>query len=125
MKEPLGVIKEEMACAVGSLLNTIIFTIWTCVYTIPNWKETISNYTNYEKPNAGIYKIIGFCFYGMMVGLHSLSFWKSIHKVGTVPTAVAKGAQQAGVFLFSHIIFCSYDRSYIFIYTFFFFFFFF
>mmetsp|Transcript_29124 Transcript_29124/g.37579 ORF Transcript_29124/g.37579 Transcript_29124/m.37579 type:complete len:384 (+) Transcript_29124:117-1268(+) len=107
-KEKYGVITEEMACAVGSLINTFIFTIWTCVYTIPNWKETILHYT---KPGDGNLKIIGFVFYGLMVGLHSLSFWKSIHKIGTVPTAVAKGAQQAGIFVFSHLIYCSYDES--------------
>ena len=53
----------------------------------------------------------GFALYGAMVGLHSLSFWKSIHKLGTVPTAVAKGAQQAGIFVFSHLVYCRIDRN--------------
>ena len=38
---------------------------------------------------------LGYVLYGVMVASHSLSFWMSVHKLGTVPTAVAKGAQQA------------------------------
>ena len=53
----------------------------------------------------------GYCLYGFMVALHSLSFWMSVNKLGTVPTAVAKGAQQAGIFVFSHIIYCKIDQS--------------
>ena len=52
-----------------------------------------------------------YSLYGVMVAMHSLSFWKSVHQLGTVPTAVSKGAQQAGVFIFSHIIYCHYDKA--------------
>jgi hypothetical protein len=47
--------------------------------------------------------------YAFVVGLHSLSFWKSVNLLGTVPTAVSKGAQQGGVFIMSHIIYCHID----------------
>ena len=102
-----GPITEEMACVVGSFVNVLVFTIWTGVYTLPRWEEDVQYYT---KPGHGTEKIVGFALYAVMVGLHSLSFWKSIYKMGTVPTAVAKGAQQAGVFAFSHIIFCHVDK---------------
>jgi hypothetical protein len=106
--EASGPITEEAACVVGSLLNNLIFTVWTLAYTLPRWQSEVVHYT---KPGNGPYKVAGFVIYGAMVGLHSLSFWKSIYKMGTVPTAVAKGAQQAGVFIFSHLIFCSLDES--------------
>ena len=106
--EPAGRITEEMACVVGSFLNTGAFTLWTLCYTVPRWHETVGAYT---RPGHGAEKILGFVFYALMVGLHSLSFWKSIHRLGTVPTAVAKGAQQAGIFVCSHLFFCHVDES--------------
>ena len=36
---------------------------------------------HYTKPGEGALKVTGFVLYGAMVGLHSLSFWKSIYKV--------------------------------------------
>eukprot|EP00943_MAST-04B_sp_MAST-4B-sp1_P000005 g5.t1 len=103
-----GPVKEETACFFGALVNASIFTIYTMVHTIPNWKSEI---TNYIKPGDNFYVILGYVLYGVLVGLHSLSFWKSVNKIGTVPTAVAKGAQQAGVFIVSHIVYCSIDRN--------------
>ena len=92
---------EEMACFVGSLLNTCIFTVWTLAYTVPRWETDIASHI---KPDCEGGMVGGYFLYAAMVGLHSLSFWKSVHRMGTVPCAVAKGAQQAGVFAFSHII---------------------
>lgn len=106
-KEADGAISEEMACCVGSLFNSIIYTAWSLVYTAPRWQEAV---LDYAKPGEEHYMVGGYVLYGVMVASHSLSFWMSIHKLGTVPTAVAKGAQQAGVFLFSHIIYCSRDK---------------
>ena len=37
--------------------------------------------------------------------------YASHSRAGTVPTAVAKGAQQAGVFVFSHVIYCHLDQE--------------
>ena len=34
-----------------------------------------------------------------------------MNKLGTVSVAVSKGAQQAGVFIVSHIVYCSMDRN--------------
>ena len=45
--------------------------------------------------------------YALLVGLHSLSFWKSVVQMGTVATAISKGAQQAGILLACHIVYCS------------------
>ena len=60
--------------------------------TAPRWKEKV---TDFAKPGEEGYMILGYALYGVMVASHSLSFWMSVHKLGTVPTAVAKGAQQA------------------------------
>ena len=105
---PSGQIREETACFFGALVNLFAFSVWTCAYTIPRWDTAIEAYT---KPGEGGYVAVGFVLYGLLVGAHSLSFWKSVNKLGTVPTAVAKGAQQSGVFLASHIVFCSTDES--------------
>jgi len=106
--EPDGSISEEMACCAGSFINSVLFTVWTLIYTVPRWEESV---TSYAKPGEGGYMLIGYIMYGCMVALHSLSFWFSINKLGTVPTAVAKGAQQAGVFVFSHVIYCHLDKN--------------
>lgn len=106
--EPAGRLTEEMACVAGSLLNTGAFTLWTLVYTVPRWHAAVSAFT---LPGHGAAKACGFGVYALTVGLHSLAFWKSIYRLGTVPTAVAKGAQQAGVFACSHLFFCHLDES--------------
>jgi drug/metabolite transporter (DMT)-like permease len=100
-------ISEEVACTVGSLINALLFSAWTIFYTVPRWTEEI---TAYIEPGRSQYTIGGYAIYGVLVGVHSLSFWKSVHQLGTVPTAVSKGAQQAGVFVFSHIVYCKYDK---------------
>lgn len=53
-REDLGPVSEEMACVVGSLLNSFLFGVWTVVYTVPNWQEGISHYT---KPGNGDLKV--------------------------------------------------------------------
>jgi drug/metabolite transporter (DMT)-like permease len=104
---PRGPPKAETACFFGALINTLIYVVYTCVYTVPRWDEEV---TSYWKEGDTNYVIAGFVMYGFLVGLHSLSFWKSVNVIGTVPTAVAKGAQQAGVFVFSHIVYCNIDK---------------
>ena len=54
---------------------------------------------------------MGYTLHASLVGLHTLAFFKSIHRLGTVPTAVSKGAIQAGNFLFAHIFFCHADQT--------------
>ena len=104
----LGPVREETACFFGALVNAFFAIVWTCVYTIPRWDTEINAYI---KPGEGGYVAFGFSLYGALVGLHSLSFWKSVNKLGTVPTAVAKGAQQAGVYVASHLVYCSVDEN--------------
>lgn len=103
-----GPVSEEAACTIGSLLNTLIFTGWTLAWTLPRWEEKVADHAKAGRSSAMAW---GFVLYGAMVGLHSLSFWKSIHKMGTVSTAVAKGAQQAGIFVFSHLVYCGIDEA--------------
>jgi hypothetical protein len=45
--------------------------------------------------------------YGLLVGFHTLAFWKTMRRLGTVPVAVSKGTQQALPFLLSHILFAT------------------
>jgi hypothetical protein len=49
--------------------------------------------------------------HALIVGVHTLAFWKTMRSLGTVPTAISKGAQQAGTFLLAHILFCKADRT--------------
>ena len=103
-KEPEGPISEEMACCAGSAINSVVYTLYTLAYTVPRWDELV---TQHSKPGQMGTLTWAYALYGIMVALHSLSFWFSVNRLGTVPTAVAKGAQQAGVFVFSHLIFCT------------------
>lgn len=107
-EKELGQVREETACFLGALINSIGYSLYTIFHTIPHWKKDISDYI---KPGSSKLIVTGYVMYGILVGLHSLSFWKSVNRLGTVPTAVAKGAQQAGVFVFSHVVFCSIDPN--------------
>lgn len=78
-----GPVKAETACFFGALINASFFTIYTLIHTIPNWKSEI---TDYMKPGDSFYVILGYILYGVLVGLHSIAFWKSVNKIGTVPT---------------------------------------
>ena len=49
--------------------------------------------------------------YGLLVGFHTLAFWKTMRRLGSVPVAVSKGTQQALPFLLSHILFCHSARD--------------
>jgi len=51
-----------------------------------------------------------YALHAALVGMHTLAFFKSVRRLGTVPTAISKGAQQAGNFLFAHLFFCHVDR---------------
>ena len=102
------VVSEELACFLGSLINTALFTLWQLVYTVPHGH---ASRTEYLRPDRVAPLTRGYALYGLMVGVHSLSFWKSVHQVGTIPTAVSKGAQQAGIFVASHLVYCHRDPN--------------
>ena len=99
---------EEMCSLLGSLVNVGIFGIWTVAYTMPRWDELVlqpirtSKSPSPEAAVAGLYLL-----YALMVGVHTLAFWKTMRTLGTVPTAISRGAQQAGTFLLAHVFFCS------------------
>ena len=102
---------EEMACFCGSLVNVVVFTTWTLVYTVPRWQGAViapiweSSYPSIE------WAVFGYALFAVLVGIHALCFWKAVHGMGTAPTAVSKGAQQSGVFVFAHILFCNQDPT--------------
>jgi drug/metabolite transporter (DMT)-like permease len=102
---------EEMACFCGSMLNAVAFTIWTLIYTVPRWNSSVIA-PIYESRDPSIkWAIVGYSLFAVQVGIHALSFWKSVYIMGTVPTAVSRGVQQAGVFVFAHLLFCSADPT--------------
>ena len=53
--------------------------------------------------------VFSYSLHAVLVGVHTLAFFKSVRRLGTVPTAISKGAQQAGNFAFAHIFFCKVD----------------
>lgn len=102
---------EEMACFCGSLVNVSIFTTWTLIYTVPRWESDVIA-PIWESIDPSLHwAAAGYVMFSILVGFHALCFWKAIHCMGTVPTAVSKGAQQSGVFLFAHVFFCSSDPT--------------
>ena len=102
---------EEMACFCGSVVNVVAFSTWTAVYTIPRWREAVVQ-PIYEASSPSIgWAIFGYTLFAFLIGTHALCFWKAVHCMGTVPTAVSKGVQQSGVFLFAHILFCHQDPT--------------
>jgi drug/metabolite transporter (DMT)-like permease len=102
---------EEMACFLGSFINVFIFTTWTLVYTVPHWQEAVVQPISEARDPDLNWAVGGYIFFAVLVGIHALSFWKNVSNLGTVPTAVSKGAQQSGVFVFAHIFFCSQDPT--------------
>lgn len=101
----------EMASFCGSLITAGVFTAWTAIYTVPRWGEAVvAPIYQSAEPSVGM-AVFGYVAFALMVGLHGVSFWKSVARVGTVPTAVAKGAQQAGILACAHLLFCSSDPT--------------
>ena len=106
-------VSEEVGCFCGSLFNVVAFSLWTFCFTIPRWDEMVvepihkSAYPCADWSCAAGY----YSLFGLMVGLHSLSFWKSVRRLGTVATAVSKGAQQSGIFVVAHLCFCASDPT--------------
>eukprot|EP00316_Scyphosphaera_apsteinii_P008451 CAMPEP_0119322494 /NCGR_PEP_ID=MMETSP1333-20130426/58369_1 /TAXON_ID=418940 /ORGANISM="Scyphosphaera apsteinii, Strain RCC1455" /LENGTH=448 /DNA_ID=CAMNT_0007329743 /DNA_START=13 /DNA_END=1359 /DNA_ORIENTATION=+ len=97
---------EEMACFCGSLVNVLVLSGWTAGYTVPRWHETVEMPIEHASHPSVQWAWAAYALYTGTLGVHSLAFWKSLSKVGTVPVAISIGAQQAGVFIFAHLLFC-------------------
>ena len=123
---PQGGRPTEATCAfAGALVNvlgvnvlgvTVLgFGVWTLIYTAPRWDALVldmvrpvwRSFPDRARPRrAALY-----ASYGLLVGFHTLAFWKTMRRLGTVPVAVSKGTQQALPFLLSHILFCHSARD--------------
>ena len=102
---------EEMACVCGNVVNVVAITMWSLAYTRPRWQEAVVAPIAAAAQPSVEWAVFGYALFALLVGVHSLAFWKAVGKLGTVPTAVSKGAQQAGVFLFAHILYCDVDPT--------------
>ena len=96
-------------------VNVLGFGVWTLIYTAPRWDALVldmvrpvwRSFPDRARPRrAALY-----ASYGLLVGFHTLAFWKTMRRLGTVPVAVSKGTQQALPFLLSHILFCHSARD--------------
>lgn len=101
---------EEFCSFSGSFINVGIFAIWTIAYTVPRWETDVIEPIRAAKYSSVPWAATMYASHALMVGLHTLSFWKTMRRLGTVPTAISKGVQQAGTFLFAHLFFCSVDE---------------
>ncbi len=102
---------EEMACFLGSVLNVGIYGFWTLAYTLPRWQPlVVEPILSSREPSVRLATAAYAC-HALLVGLHSLAFWKSLRRFGTVSLAVSKGAQQAGNFVVAHVLFCASDPT--------------
>lgn len=96
-----------------SLLGVAAFSAWTAGYTAPRWREAVLAPIfgpRVEEPSVA-WTWVAYLFYGVAVGTHSVAFFKTVRRVGTVPTAVSKGVQQVGVVLCAHLFFCGVDHT--------------
>jgi len=103
---------SEACSFVGSLLNVSAFGVWTLAYTVPRWDELVLRPIHESRyPLGGALVVTLYASHALMVGVHTLAFWKTVRTLGTVPTAISKGAQQALTFLLAHILFCHIDSK--------------
>ncbi|CAK0854404.1 unnamed protein product [Prorocentrum cordatum] len=94
-----------------SLLGTIVFTVWTLIYTVPRWHEVVYQ-PIMESPQPSIsWAWFAYLSYIIVEGMHSLSFYFSIQQFGAVPVAVAKGLMISGGLIVVHVLFCGADRT--------------
>ena len=107
----LGPPPEEAAAFYGSLVNVTIYTAWTLAYTVPRWHALVVAPIyddDVAQPSVRL-AAQAYALHATLVGLHTLAFFKSVRRLGTVPTAISKGVQQAGNFVFAHLFFCGVD----------------
>jgi len=102
---------EELVCLLGSLLNAAVFTAWTLFYTLPRWDEAVLAPMRASLQPSAAWALAGYGLFALFVGLHALFFWRSVGRLGSVPTAVSRGVQQAGTFVCAHVFFCRVDPT--------------
>lgn len=102
---------EELVCLLGSLLNAAVFTGWTVFYTLPRWDDAVLAPMRSSLQPSVAWALAGYGLFALSVGLHALFFWRSVSRLGSVPTAVSRGVQQAGTFVCAHIFFCRVDPT--------------
>ena len=106
-----GLPSEELCSCVGSLVNVAAFTAWTLAYTVPRWGALVVAPIATSKFHApGWACALLYLSHALLVGVHTLAFWKTMRSLGTVPAAISKGAQQALTFLLAHVFFCHIDE---------------
>jgi uncharacterized membrane protein len=102
---------EEFCSAVGSLVNVCGFGAWTLLYTRPRWHDLVlAPIADAPFPAPSPVVCLLYASHALLVGVHTLAFWKTVRSLGTVAAAVSKGAQQAGTYLLAHIFFCHLDE---------------
>jgi drug/metabolite transporter (DMT)-like permease len=100
----------EILASVMGLAGVIVYGIWQCVYTIPNFDLLIIDKIHEKQ---GSVTAILLSFLGLVVVnlAHALCFFRLIGALGATTTGVTKGAQTVLVFLVSHFAFCSTQSS--------------
>ena len=102
----------EFCAFAGSIINVLGFGIWQLVYTMPRWQElVVAPVADSPSPSPTAVVVVLYAAFALMVGVHTLAFWKTMGSLGTVPAAISKGAQQGGTFLLAHLCFCASDAS--------------
>ena len=110
--KPYGAPSAEFCAFVGSIVNIVGFGIWQLVYTMPRWQElVVAPVAASSSPASSTVAVLLYSAFALMVGVHTLAFWKTMGSLGTVPAAISKGAQQGGTFLLAHLFFCATDAS--------------
>lgn len=68
---------EEFCSFAGSLINVAAFAVWTAVYTAPRWEELVVAPIA-AAPYPASYGLVAamYAAHALMVGLHTLAFWK-------------------------------------------------
>jgi len=96
--------KTKMQARVG-LFALLYILIYLILYTIPHWNTLVMK--NIED-NKGDYVTIFFGYSFIMVSafFHSYSYYRLLHKVGSISTGLLQSIRAVSVFIASHIFFC-------------------
>jgi len=96
----------DMACLCASSFSVLALSGWTLGYTLPRWHSTVEAPIENSPDPSITWAVVTYAAHTAIVGAHALAFWKCISMLGTVPTAVSIGAQQAGYLFFANLLFC-------------------